>query len=91
MSHNPDYISRLLEIQPEYHFDLALCGHTHGGQIRLPGMGAVMSQIQDPRFVAGLVNINGKQVYTSRGLGVVGLPFRYDCPPEVTVFTLKRG
>ena len=88
ISHNPDYISAILASEPDYHFDLALCGHTHGGQIRLPGVGAVMSQIRDDRFVSGLVTIERKKVYTSRGLGVVGLPIRYNCPPEVTVFRL---
>ncbi len=91
VSHNPDYISLLTSRLPDYHFDLALCGHTHGGQIRLPYIGAVMSQIRDSRFVAGMVNVGRKLVYTSRGLGVVGLPVRIDCPPEVTVFTAVRA
>jgi hypothetical protein len=91
VSHNPDYISALLSFRPDYHFDLALCGHTHGGQICLPYVGAVMRQIRDPRFIAGMVRLGEKIVYTSRGLGVVGLPIRIDCPPEVTVFTLARA
>ncbi len=91
VSHNPDYISALTSRHPDYHFDLALCGHTHGGQIRLPYVGAVMSQIRDSRFIAGSVHLGEKLVYTSRGLGVVGLPIRIDCPPEVTVFTLERA
>lgn len=91
VSHNPDYISFLTSSQPDYPFHLALCGHTHGGQIRLPYIGAVMSQIRDARFVAGMVHVGEKLVYTSRGLGVVGLPIRIDCPPEVTVFTLERA
>lgn len=91
VSHNPDYISLLTAREPDYHFDLALCGHTHGGQIRLPYMGAIMSQIIDSRFVAGMVHLGERMVYTSRGLGVVGLPIRIDCPPEVTVLTLERA
>jgi predicted MPP superfamily phosphohydrolase len=89
LSHNPDYISALQSHYPDQHFDLALCGHTHGGQIRLPGIGAVLSQVQDRRFISGMVQIPAGAVYTSRGLGVVGLPIRIHCPPEVTVITLE--
>lgn len=90
VSHNPDYIPALLR-EPQHDFSLALCGHTHGGQIVLPVLGPVAAQVVDRRFVAGMQTIGDKMVYTSRGLGVVGLPFRVNCPPEITIFTLKRG
>ena len=90
LSHNPDYISALTR-SPEYSFDLALCGHTHGGQIRLPGLGAIASQVSDPRFISGMTEIDAGLVYTSRGMGVVGLPFRINCPPEVTLVQLHRA
>jgi predicted MPP superfamily phosphohydrolase len=89
MSHNPDYVANLLNDEPSS-FDLALCGHTHGGQVRLPGVGGFIVQVQDPRFVQGLVKIGDATVYTSRGLGVVGLPFRVNCPPEITIFELEK-
>jgi predicted MPP superfamily phosphohydrolase len=44
--------------------------------------------VQDPRFISGLTNIDTGYVYTSRGLGVVGLPVRVNCPPEITVIEL---
>jgi predicted MPP superfamily phosphohydrolase len=90
ISHNPDYMSAVTKYLPNYHFDLALCGHTHGGQIRVPPVGAFVCQISDPRFISGLVHLGERSVYTSRGLGFVGLPIRINCPPEVTVFTLER-
>jgi hypothetical protein len=90
LSHNPDYLPAILK-RPEIGFSLAVCGHTHGGQIVLPLLGPVAAQVIDQRFVSGMCAIDGKQVYTSRGLGVVGLPFRVNCPPEVSVFTLKGG
>ncbi len=92
ISHNPDYVSALLR-DSAAHFDLALCGHTHGGQIRVPGLGPLAVQIRDPRFSAGLVATGNpsQYVYTSRGLGTVGVPFRVSCPPEVTVLTLSKG
>lgn len=91
VSHNPDYVSTLLKDQ-RADFDLALCGHTHGGQIRIPGLGPLALQIKDPRFGSGLVRTTPNQyVYTSRGLGLVGLPFRFNCPAEVTVITLRSA
>jgi predicted MPP superfamily phosphohydrolase len=89
VSHNPDYISYVVGNNLAS-FDLALCGHTHGGQIRLPGIGPLLRQVEDSRFVSGLVPTPQGLVYTSRGLGVVGLPFRMMCPPEVTIFTLRK-
>lgn len=91
LSHNPDYISALQRLYPERSFDLALCGHTHGGQIRFPVVGAVLSQVRDRRFLTGLVQIPQGAVYTTRGLGMVGLPLRIQCPPEVTVVTLESS
>lgn len=89
LSHNPDYVSALLRAG-RADFDVALCGHTHGGQVRLPGFGPLALQIEDPRLGGGLVRTGSDQyVYTSRGLGLVGLPFRFNCPPEVTVVTLR--
>jgi predicted MPP superfamily phosphohydrolase len=88
LSHNPDYLPAILK-RPEIDFSLALCGHTHGGQIVLPALGPVAAQVVDQRFVSGMCEVANKQVYTSRGLGVVGLPFRINCPAEVTVFTLQ--
>lgn len=89
VSHNPDYLPAILK-RPESEFSLALCGHTHGGQIVLPLLGPIAAQIVDQRFVSGMCQVGHAHVYTSRGLGVVGLPFRVNCPAEVTVVTLKR-
>ena len=87
LSHNPDYVASLLEEETRS-FDIALCGHTHGGQVRLPGVMGVVIPVQDPRFMSGLTDIGTGYVYTSRGLGVVGLPIRVNCPPEITVIEL---
>ena len=86
LSHNPD----LLPMVPT-DVDLTLCGHTHGGQVRLPGIGPVVtSSTYGRRFAAGMVR--GPALgYVSRGLGVGYLPIRWDCPPEVTVVTLRAA
>lgn len=88
LSHNPDYLTALIP-KSQHEFSLALCGHTHGGQVVIPGLGPIAAQVVDRRFVSGIHQVgDGRTVYTSRGLGVVGLPFRFNCPAEVTVLQL---
>lgn len=65
-----------------------LSGHTHGGQIRIPGVGPVGLPIDGKRYVIGHNNVDGMQVYTSRGVGVFRPPMRFNCPPEVTIIML---
>jgi predicted MPP superfamily phosphohydrolase len=68
---------------------LTLSGHTHGGQVNLiPGLSSALIL---GRYTAGLYREGDDQLYVSRGLGVVGLPVRIACPPELTVITLRRG
>jgi len=86
--HEPDYIDRLRKLVP---VDLQLSGHTHGGQVRVPGLGAIILPTWGKAYVEGLYRVGSSQVYTSRGIGMVGLPFRFNCPPEVTEITLAQG
>jgi len=86
--HEPDYITRLSELVP---VDLQLSGHTHGGQVRIPGLGAIVLPPLGHTYVEGLYRVGASQVYTSRGIGMVGVPFRFNCPPEVTEITLCQG
>ncbi len=67
---------------------LQLSGHSHGGQVRLPLVGAVATPSGGRRFVTGLNWINGMPIYTSRGVGIYRPPVRFRCPPEVTLITL---
>lgn len=66
---------------------LVISGHTHGGQIVLPGVGAVAAR----RFpvVAGAARRDNTMAFVSRGVGTVYIPVRVNCPPEVAVLTLK--
>jgi predicted MPP superfamily phosphohydrolase len=68
---------------------LILSGHTHGGQIVLPGIGAIAAQ----KFpvVAGLARRDRTTLFVSRGVGTIYLPVRINCPPEVAVLTLERS
>ena len=67
---------------------LQLSGHTHGGQIRVPGVGPVGLPIHGKRYVMGLNQVNDMLIYTARGVGVYRPPMRFNCPPEVTLITL---
>jgi uncharacterized protein len=68
---------------------LQLSGHSHGGQVRLPGIGALWLPVHGRRFVQGLVDADGMPIYTSRGVGVYRPPIRFRCPAEVTLVTLE--
>jgi len=73
-------------------YDLFLCGHTHGGQICLPGGIPVTLDSGCPRHLGrGYWQVNGMQGYTSPGAGTSVLNVRLNCPPEVTIHTLTRG
>ncbi len=80
LAHTPDII-RTLE---DRRFDLILCGHTHGGQIRLAEhiVWHTNTRIELPRN-AGLMQLGDHLVYCSAGVGVSVLPMRLNCPPEV--------
>jgi uncharacterized protein len=66
---------------------LVLSGHTHGGQIVLPGLGAVAAR--EFPVVAGTGQRESTTIFVSRGVGTVYVPIRLNCPPEVAVLTLK--
>jgi hypothetical protein len=68
--------------------DLMLAGHTHGGQVRLPFLPPLHLPPLGRKYVEGLFRQGETQLYVNRGIGAVGLPFRLNCPPEITVLTL---
>ena len=81
--HTPD----LIEVAAAEGVDLYLAGHTHGGQIRLPWYGALVTASRyGKRFEAGYYQVGPTQLYVSRGLGFEGLGApraRFLCPPEI--------
>lgn len=66
---------------------LMLSGHTHGGQIVLPGLGAIAAR--EFPVVAGLARRENTTIFVSRGVGTVYVPIRLNCPPEVAILTLQ--
>lgn len=74
-------------------YDLVLSGHTHGGQVVLGEMGKDVlapARFVSP-YVAGLYVRERSQMYVSRGIGTVGVPFRFNCPPEITKIILTKA
>lgn len=69
---------------------LILSGHTHGGQIRLPGVPPVLPW-GSGRYLAGWYQTSAGPMYVSRGLGTVGIRTRFRCPPELPIFTLEAA
>ncbi len=67
---------------------LQVSGHTHGGQVRLPFVGALQLPTWGKRYDAGLFECNGRFLYVNRGIGTVTLPMRVNCAPEITIFEL---
>lgn len=85
------HTSELRDIAAENGYDLYLCGHTHGGQICLPNGKALLThQYEGGEVIAGSWKYKSMKGYTNRGCGVSGLPVRFNCPPEITLITLKQ-
>ncbi|HEY3267233.1 MAG TPA: metallophosphoesterase [Armatimonadota bacterium] len=88
LAHSPDIVWSLGDSE----VDLVLTGHTHGGQVCLPNGAAVVCPTNlGPDYARGRFLWRSATLYVNRGIGVVGLPFRAFCPPEIALLTLRRG
>lgn len=70
-------------------FDLQISGHSHGGQVIVPTRGPSVLPRYARKYPVGLHQVDGMAQYTNRGLGTVPPQVRFNCRPEITVFTLK--
>jgi uncharacterized protein len=86
LAHEPDYADEACKLA----IDLQLSGHSHGGQVRLPGVGPIVLPELARKYPTGLNRVANLQVYTTRGIGVINPPVRLNCPPEVTLITLRK-
>lgn len=88
LTHSP---VRLESLRP-FDAEIVLCGHTHGGQIRLPLFGSLTTHSDaDRKMSAGLVDLGGCRVYISRGMGEGrALPIRFLSPPELTEIVIFK-
>jgi len=91
LCHEPDYADRVVHHPRFPTIDLMLSGHTHGGQIRLPLVGPLILPPMGQKYVQGAFQLGHMQLYVNRGIGAVGLPFRLNCPSEITQITLVRA
>jgi uncharacterized protein len=89
MAHEPDFADIVVQHPRGPLVDLMLSGHSHGGQIRVPFVGPLILPPMGQKYVEGHFRFNRLQLYVNRGIGTVGLPFRFDCPPEITIITLQ--
>jgi predicted MPP superfamily phosphohydrolase len=85
--HEPDFVEKSAQAG----ITLQLSGHSHGGQVRLPLIGALVLPYLGRRYPIGLQRAGDTWVYTSRGIGVIYPPIRLNCPPEITLLTLHIG
>jgi predicted MPP superfamily phosphohydrolase len=87
LAHEPDFADYVAG----FPVDLQLSGHSHGGQVRIPGIGPIVLPALARKYHTGLNRVGRLQVYTSRGLGVINPPVRLNCPPEITLLTLLKA
>jgi uncharacterized protein len=88
LSHTPEVYRQAAHAN----FNLMLSGHTHGGQICLPGSIPIKLEAVLPRRMgAGAWQYKSMSGYTSVGAGSSVVPVRLNCPPEITVHCLRRG
>jgi hypothetical protein len=88
LCHEPDLADRY---SLDGRIDVQLSGHSHGGQIRLPGIGALILPYLGRKYDIGLYKINDMLLYTNRGIGVISEPVRLNCPPEIAQFILHAA
>lgn len=91
LCHAPDYVDDLLTSPAGRALSLVLAGHTHGGQIRVPLIGPLALPPLGHKYVEGWFRFGSLQLYVNRGLGTVGVPIRFNCPPEIALLTLRAA
>jgi hypothetical protein len=87
LAHAPDYA----DYSSHYGINVQFSGHSHGGQIRIPGMHPLWLPDLARKYYRGYYRVGSLQLYTNEGIGTIGLPFRLCSPPEVTLVTLRTA
>lgn len=86
LAHEPDFADHAAK----FPVDLQLSGHSHGGQVRIPGMGPIILPAMAHKYHTGVNRVGRLQVFTSHGVGVINPPVRLFCPPKVSLITLRK-
>jgi predicted MPP superfamily phosphohydrolase len=89
LAHEPDLADEAARLG----VPLQLSGHSHGGQVLIPGLRPLILPKYGQKYPIGVQRVAGTstQVYTNVGIGVIAVPIRINCPPEVTLLTLHRA
>lgn len=89
LAHSTDCLDGITK----YGAELFLTGHTHGGQVRLPGMNPLVTNtfLGDQGIYEGYHVLDGIPLYINRGIGESGIPVRLNVPPEIAIFRLHKG
>jgi len=87
LMHEPDFAD---DLSTDGRVSLQLSGHSHGGQVRLPGLGAPILPDFGRKYDQGLFRVNAMWLYTTRGIGAIDPPVRFNCRPEISEIVLVR-
>jgi predicted MPP superfamily phosphohydrolase len=85
LAHEPDFADEA----SHFPIDLQISGHSHGGQVRLPLLPPLYLPKMAKKYVWGTYQVGSLPLYTNAGIGTVGVPMRLNCPPEITLLTLR--
>jgi predicted MPP superfamily phosphohydrolase len=85
LAHEPDFADEA----SKFPIDLQLSGHSHGGQVRVPLLPPLYLPEMARKYVWGTYHVGPLTLYTNAGLGTIGVPLRFNCPPEITLLTLR--
>jgi predicted MPP superfamily phosphohydrolase len=88
LAHEPDFADTSAATG---RFDLQVSGHSHGGQVVIPFYGPPVLPHLGRKYPSGLYQVGHMYQYTNRGVGMIEPAIRFNCPPEITVFTLETG
>lgn len=86
LAHNPD----TADLSFHSEIDLILSGHTHGGQVNIPGIGAPLVPVNNKTYTSGLFDTRNGKLFISKGIGWAIAPIRFNCPPEVAILELVQ-
>jgi len=87
LAHNPD----TADTQYTSRVDLMISGHTHGGQVIIPFLGAPILPVNNKKYSSGFIRSQNTDIFISRGIGWAVIPIRLNCYPEIAVLNLKKA
>jgi predicted MPP superfamily phosphohydrolase len=87
LAHEPDFADEA----SRFPIDLQLSGHSHGGQIRIPLLPPLYLPAMAKKYILGTYHVGPLTLYTNAGLGTIAVPMRLNCPPEITLLTLRHS